>query len=207
MKYSELLDRLQNLIGYKPTAKEISDILNFSSERVYYTRAQRDSSFSFEEIDKIQKSYGIDLIATTCSNSITIDYIHINPSCGRGTVVMDEADVTPVRIGKEVIKDIWKVSTPEVLKLFKASGDSMETTIEDGNILLVDTSRTDYHNGGIYVLTINNDWFVKRLRLKINGDLEIISDNPKYDPEILKPNTDIEINVVGRVIKNLSRGL
>ena len=50
MKYSELLDRLQNLIGYKPTAKEISDILNFSSERVYYTRAQRDSSFSFEEI-------------------------------------------------------------------------------------------------------------------------------------------------------------
>ena len=207
MKYSELLDRLQNLIGYKPTAKEISDILNFSSERVYYTRAQRDSSFSFEEIDKIQKRYGIDLIATTCSNSITIDYIHINPSCGRGTVVMDEADVTPVRIGKEVIKDIWKVSTPEVLKLFKASGDSMETTIEDGNILLVDTSRTDYHNGGIYVLTINNDWFVKRLRLKINGDLEIISDNPKYDPEILKPNTDIEINVVGRVIKNLSRGL
>jgi phage repressor protein C with HTH and peptisase S24 domain len=93
------------------------------------------------------------------------------------------------------------------LKLFKASGDSMENTIEDGNILLVDTSRTDYHNGGIYVLTINNDWFVKRLRLKINGDLEIISDNPKYDPEILKPNTDIEINVVGRVIKNLSRGL
>ena len=46
MKYSELLPTLQNLIGYKPTAKEISDILNFSSERVYYTRAQRDSSFS-----------------------------------------------------------------------------------------------------------------------------------------------------------------
>ena len=207
MKYSELLPTLQNLIGYKPTAKEISDILNFSSERVYYTRAQRDSSFSFEEIDKIQEHYSINLITTTCSNSVEIDYIHIAPSCGRGTVVLDEADVTPVRIGKEVIKDIWKVSTPEVLKLFKASGDSMESTIEDGNILLVDTSRTDYHNGGIYVLTINNDWFVKRLRLKINGDLEIISDNPKYDPEILRPNTDIEINVVGRVIKNLSRGL
>ncbi len=207
MKYSELLPTLQNLIGYKPTAKEISDILNFSSERVYYTRAQRDSSFSFEEIDKLQDYYGINLIATPCSNSVTIDYIHIAPSCGRGTVVLDDADVTPVRIGKEVIKDIWKVSSPEVLKLFKASGDSMENTIEDGNILLVDTSRTDYHNGGIYVLTINNDWFVKRLRLKINGDLEIISDNPKYEPEVLRPNTDIEINVVGRVIKNLSRGL
>jgi phage repressor protein C with HTH and peptisase S24 domain len=207
MRYSELLPALQDLINRKPTAKEISEVLNFSSEKVYYTRAQRDSSFSFEEIDKLQEYYGVNLISTSCSNSVTIDYIHITPSCGRGTVVLDNADVTPVRIGKEVIKDLWKVSSPDVLKLFKASGDSMADTIEDGNILLVDTSRTDYHNGGIYVLTINNDWFVKRLRLKINGDLEIISDNTKYEPEILKPNTDIEINVVGRVIKNLSRGL
>lgn len=206
MRYSELLNALQNLIGYRPTQAELCKKLGKKSNAMA-NRASRDSIFTLSELQILEKSFGVNLIGCSSSDSITLDYIHIAPSCGRGTVVLDEADVTPVRIGKEVIKDIWKVSTPEVLKLFKASGDSMETTIEDGNILLVDTSRTDYHNGGIYVLTINNDWFVKRLRLKINGDLEIISDNPKYDPEILKPNTDIEINVVGRVIKNLSRGL
>lgn len=212
MKYSVLFDTLQNLINIKPQATQIADIIGIPV-RTLYTRGQRDSAFTFEELRKIENAYGIvgGLTGNTqniiISDSIELDYIHITPSCGRGTVVLDEADVTPVRIGKEVIKDIWKVSSPEVLKLFKASGDSMETTIEDGNILLVDTSRTDYHNGGIYVLTINNDWFVKRLRLKINGDLEIISDNPKYEPEVLRPNTDIEINVVGRVIKNLSREL
>ena len=206
MRYSELLNTLQNLTGYTPTQAELCKKLDIKSNAMA-NRAGRDSNFTLSELRVLEKSYGVDLIGCSSSDSITLDYIHITPSCGRGTVVMDEADVTPVRIGKEVIKDIWKVSTPEVLKLFKASGDSMETTIEDGNILLVDSSRTDYHNGGIYVLTINNDWFVKRLRLKINGDLEIISDNPKYEPEILKPNTDIEINVVGRVIKNLSRGL
>ena len=206
MRYSELLNALQNLIGYAPTQAELCKKLDIRSNAMA-NRAGRDSNFTLSELRVLEKSYGVNLIGCSSSDSITLDYIHIAPSCGRGTVVLDEADVTPVRIGKEVIKDIWKVSTPEVLKLFKASGDSMETTIEDGNILLVDTSRTDYHNGGIYVLTINNDWFVKRLRLKINGDLEIISDNPKYEPEILKPNTDVEINVVGRVIKNLSRGL
>ena len=214
MRYNALLDRLQNLINYKPSQKELGTVLGIAQTSVS-GRANRNSNFTDEEIEKIEKWYGLaDLLTGGLYTKddvnveyVKIDYIHIAPSCGCGTVVMDEADVTPVRIGKEVIKDIWKVSTPEVLKLFKASGDSMETTIEDGNILLVDTSRTDYHNGGIYVLTINNDWFVKRLRLKINGDLEIISDNPKYEPEILKPNTDIEINVVGRVIKNLSRGL
>ena len=203
-----ILKNLTDISGKNITQVQIAEDLDIT--RQYISQIKKtNSNLPDKYIDKLNEIYCVDLrknLIPTDEN-IEIDYIHITPSCGRGTVVLDDADVTPVRIGKEVIKNIWKVSTPEVLKLFKASGDSMETTIEDGNILLVDTSRTDYHNGGIYVLTINNDWFVKRLRLKINGDLEIISDNPKYEPEILKPNTDIEINVVGRVIKNLSRGL
>ena len=210
MLYNELTERLQNLINIKVSQQAIANVLGIAQGAVSQ-RIKSDKAFNIDELMKIEQAMGLPSGSLsgiqTDESSIELDYIHIAPSCGRGTVVLDEADVTPVRIGKEVIKDIWKVSSPEVLKLFKASGDSMETTIEDGNILLVDTSRTDYHNGGIYVLTINNDWFVKRLRLKINGDLEIISDNPKYEPEVLRTNTDIEINVVGRVIKNLSRGL
>lgn len=198
-----VLERLRKETGKNITQSKIADDLGLTRQ---YISQLKGKILSDEYIETLERIYHVDLFAPIIE-CVEIDYIHIAPSCGKGTVVLDEADVTPVRIGKEIIKDIWKVSNPDVLKLFKASGDSMETTIEDGNILLVDTSRTDYHNGGIYVLTINNDWFVKRLRLKINGDLEIISDNPKYDPEVLKPNTDIEINVVGRVIKNLTRGL
>ena len=85
----------------------------------------------------------------------------------------------------------------------------MSPTIEDGDILLVDIGRTDFNNGGVFLLTINNDWFIKRLRLRITGELEIISENSqKYgEPEILRPNDDIEVIIKGRVIKNLSRTL
>ncbi len=93
------------------------------------------------------------------------------------------------------------------MKLFKASGDSMEPVISNNDVLLVDIASTDFNNGGIFLLTINNEWFVKRLRLRITGELDIISENEKYPVETLQPNSNIEICIKGRVIKNFSRGL
>ena len=141
-------------------------------------------------------------------NCIALERIGITPSCGTGTVVLDDAEVTPVLLGKKLIENIFKVSDVNNLKVFRASGDSMEDTIYDNDDLLVDIGRKDFNNGGIFVLTINNEWFIKRLQLRINGDLDIISDNKaKYQTETKHPNDDIEIIIQGRVIKNLSRGL
>lgn len=205
MKTKVLLEKLTEQIGFTPKAKDFMKILGWPREQNLYNRVQRDSEFSDEEIAKIESFYGIELSGSG-ANCIELEYIHIQPSCGPGTFVLDEADVTPVRIGEEVIKSIWKTA-PENLKLFTASGDSMEHTISDLDILLVDISRTDFNNGGVFLITINNDWFVKRLRLRITGELDIISDNEKYPVETLKPNCDVEICVKGRVIKNLSKGL
>ena len=220
LKYKAVLDTLQNLnlldtssphrfiakIVYGNVAEEVLEKKAKALANKYYY----DGYLGADVIDAIERNQGV-ILSQNYDNQnndcVELDYIHIAPSCGRGTVVMDDAEVTPIRIGKAIISDIWKVPSPEFLKLFKASGDSMQDTIDDGNLLLVDTSKTDFNNGGVFVLTINNDWFVKRLRLKINGDLEIISDNTKYDVEVLKPNTDINIKVIGKVIKNLSKGL
>lgn len=138
---------------------------------------------------------------------ITLDYIHINPSCGRGTVVLDEAEVTPIKLGTQLIQTVLKVSDVNNLKIFKACGDSMASIIEDGDLLLVDIGRKDFNNGGIFLLTINNDWYVKRLRKRLSGELDVISDNTHYPIETFKPNSPVEISVMGRVVKNLSRGL
>ena len=138
---------------------------------------------------------------------ITIDHIHINPSCGHGTVVMDEAEVTPIKLGTQMIQSVLKVSNPQNLKIFKACGDSMASIIEDGDLLLVDTGRKDFNNGGIFLLTINNDWYIKRLRKRLSGELDVISDNVHYPIETFEPNSPVEISVMGRVVKNLSRGL
>ena len=204
MKYSTVLDRLQNLTNTTPSVGDLSKITGLT-EKNLYARRSYDREFSEAEIDKIEKAYNVSLISS--EDTIEIEHIHLKPSCGYGTVVMDEPEITPVKLGKKMIENILKVSSPDNLKTFTASGDSMSDTIDDLNVLLVDMGRTDFQNGGVFLLQKNNDWFIKRLRLRMSGELDIISDNPKYPIETFKPADMVEIVVRGRVIKNLSKGL
>lgn len=207
MQYNELFRTLQNLTGSKPSVTEIAEIIGVPA-RTLYTRGQRNSAFSLSEIQKIEDHLGCKLSESNNEDYIELEHIHLKPSCGAGTLVIDEPDITPVQIGKRTLESLYKVSDYRYLKTFVASGDSMYNTIADGDMVLVDTSKLDYANGGVFLFTKNNDWFIKRLRLRMNGDLEIISDNKKYgEPEIVKPTDDIEINIIGRVLHNLSKVL
>lgn len=197
-------DTLIRLLGFEPTQSKIAKIIGITQGSLS-VRLKNGTEYTEDEVIKICNAFEKD-ISYGASDCITVDYIHINPSCGNGTIVLAEADVTPVKIGREIIKNIWN-SKPEDLKIFKASGDSMQETISDNDLLLIDLSKTDFRNGGIFLLTINNDWYIKRLRMRLTGELDIISDNPKYPIETLTSDTTAEIKVIGRVIKNLSKGL
>ena len=191
---------------YDLTQEKLGEILNVSKQQI--SNIETGKSDLTEENKRIlSEKFNLNLQSQMLDDCIEIDHIHINPSCGKGTAVLDEPEVTPVKLGTQLIQTILKISDPKNLKTFKTSGDSMESIIEDGDLLLVDTGRTDFANGGIFLLTRNNDWFVKRLRKRLSGELDVISDNTKYPVETFKPDDDIEIVVKGRVIKNLSRGL
>lgn len=204
MNYLNLKKQIDVKLNKDVKLAEIARALNTSAQNFNKKFKNENTQVTFDDIQKAENYFKIQLVDS--SDCITIEHIHINPSCGSGTVVLADAEVTPIKIGREIIKNIWN-SKPEDLKIFKASGDSMADTIEDNNILLVDTSKIDYRNGGIFLLTINNDWYIKRLRLRITGELDIISDNSKYPVETLLPDTAKELKIIGRVIKNLSRGL
>ncbi len=206
MRYNVLLDTLQKLIKYKPSQEQLGNILGLAQTTIS-GRAYRNSNFSDEELLKIESYFNIKLIDDKIDDCITIDHVFLKPSCGKGTAQENEPDIKPVKLGLSLINDVLKISNPNLLKTFTADGDSMSPTIEDGDLLLVDMGRTEYRNGGIFLITINNDWFIKRLRLRITGELDIISDNSKYPIETLTPDTWKEVYIKGRVIKNLSRGL
>lgn len=207
MRYLELLKDLQNLTNEKLTDRRMMEAFNLKTPSAITYKKTNNSFVTDDEIEKIERFFNVSFSADD-ADCIEVEHIHINPSCGRGTIVFDEPDITPVKLGKRMLETILKVSDPSNLKTFVASGDSMEDTIDDGNILLVDIGRTDYTNGGIYVITINNDWYVKRIRKRLSGELDIISDNQsKYPIETYKPDDNIEIIIKGRVIKNLSKGL
>ena len=204
MQVQEAISEIISKTGQKLSYESFGKALGFTKQ---YVGQIKNKELTREQIDQLEKYFNIDFTNVNPEDCITLDYIHINPSCGRGTVVLDEAEVTPIKLGTQLIQTVLKVSDVNNLKIFKACGDSMASVIEDGDLLLVDTGRKDFNNGGIFLLTINNDWYVKRLRKRLSGELDVISDNVHYPIETFEPNSPVEISVMGRVVKNLSRGL
>ena len=205
MQVQQAISEIMSQKGEKISYEALGKALGFSKQ---YVGQIKSKELAESQMQKIEEFFNVDFTKVNKSDDcISIDYIHINPSCGRGTVVMDEAEVTPIKLGTQMIQSVMKVSDVKKLKIFKASGDSMESIIEDGDLLLVDTGRVDFNNGGVFLLTIDNEWYVKRLRKRLSGELDVISDNIKYPIETFKPDSPLEIVVRGKVVKNLSRGL
>lgn len=209
MKLHQAIEEITGLKKSKVSYTDIAQALGVSRQ---YANQIKEKELTSEQLIQLEQYFNIkfDIQEEDDDNSdfTVVEHINISPSCGHGTSVYHDVEVTPIKLGNDLIKNIFKISTPKSLKTFQASGDSMSPSIEDGDILLVDTERKDFHNGGIFLITINEDWFIKRLRQKINGDLEIISDNKeKYPTETIKMNDEVALDVKGRIIKNLSRGL
>ena len=79
-------------------------------------------------------------------------------------------------------------------------GDSMEPTIKDGSIIIA-KKEVEVRNGDIGAFFINDEAFVKRLKVT-DSYIALISDNPNYPPIFIGPGEDLK--VVGKVVKVLS---
>lgn len=81
-------------------------------------------------------------------------------------------------------------------------GDSMEPKISDGDVVIV-RQQDDAESGDIVIATVNGDEATcKRLR-KYRDGIELIANNPTYDP-LFFSNEDIinkPVRIIGRVVE------
>ncbi|WP_273393513.1 XRE family transcriptional regulator [Actinobacillus porcinus] len=87
------------------------------------------------------------------------------------------------------------------LKILTVRGDSMEPTLESGDLLYVDVAENFFTVDGIYVFTYDNDTFVKRLQ-KIGKKILVISDNKEHYRE-WEFDRDEGVYIHGRVVFSL----
>lgn len=84
------------------------------------------------------------------------------------------------------------------IEAVNVSGDSMEPTITNGSIIFVDRSKTDINRGGVFAFSNEHGVFVKRIQKRIDGKLDIISDNKEYHiQEVFINEIDIKGKIVG----------
>ncbi|MCD8568843.1 MAG: helix-turn-helix transcriptional regulator [Geovibrio sp.] len=76
---------------------------------------------------------------------------------------------------------IRRKGNPDNMSLIRVSGDSMEPTLSNGDIVLIDHSRNYISDFGMYAISVDNSIMIKRLQ-PYADKVQIISDNPKYPP-------------------------
>ncbi|PKF56105.1 LexA family transcriptional repressor, partial [Alteromonadales bacterium alter-6D02] len=78
-------------------------------------------------------------------------------------------------------------------------GDSMQPTLEDGDMILVDMSYQQVHKEGVYLLYTEDGLMTKRLK-PIKGGIKVVSDNPEYPSWEILASTQEQARVVGKIV-------
>ncbi|MBG0789500.1 MAG: helix-turn-helix transcriptional regulator [Desulfovibrionaceae bacterium] len=88
---------------------------------------------------------------------------------------------------------------PTNMVLMEVVGNSMEPEIREGDMVLIDQSRSDVLSGGIYAVGVEDTVMVKRVE-RLPGTLVLRSDNVDYSPIHLSGDELENVRVIGRVL-------
>ena len=127
----------------------------------------------------------------------TISAYQVEASAGHGSQITDEPLAEPMAFRTDWLRR--EGFEPAKLAVIRAKGDSMEPTINDGDVILVRLKNGEAPRDGLYVLRLDGGLFVKRLQFDLGG-IRIISDNPLYKSCDLSKAELTELDLVGRVV-------
>ena len=140
---------------------------------------------------------------TATSDLVPVHLVGPPASAGGGLVPIDDELGELLGLSERFLRRYGL--TPNAVAACDVVGDSMEkpdgTGIRNGAIALVDTSVTpsDVKTGRTYVIVREQDVLIKRLEHRLDGQLIMHSDNPKYAPEAIPPNLADQFHIVGEV--------
>lgn len=132
---------------------------------------------------------------------VVLPRYEVQASAGSGIIPVDEQlSDSPIAFGRPFLRALG--ARPDACILLPSKGDSMLPTIPDGSLMVVDRSQTEIDHGCIYVFTVGHSVLVKRARWRMDGKLELVSDNGAagYPIEIFGPDRVDELSPVGRVV-------
>ena len=200
MRYDVLFERLQNLIKYKPSQSEVGKILGLA-QTAMSGRANRNSNFTDEEIELIEKHYNICLLQNNalCDNEhVTLDYFpDVFGSCGNG-VFQFSTKKEQITIPQS---SLFKKLTPgKQYFVINAYGNSMQPFIFDKDKLIVESyDGEQIIDNRPYVFSYKDEIFIKRLAKNVN-QLVIIPDNKDYDVIKLSGADLQDVDIIGQIV-------
>lgn len=137
------------------------------------------------------------------SDEVVIPQFAATGSMGKGIPADLEHDtvVSQVSVNKLWIREnLSSISSPSNLAMINGYGDSMEGTFNHGDVLFVDTGIDEIKMDAVYALNFDGELYIKRLQRRPDGSILMISDNAKYQPDVIQNGEKDKLQVLGRIV-------
>lgn len=209
----DIIEKLKDVIAESKNNKKVFDkdvATALSIPQATFATMKKRNSIPYEEIlefcaiKKISVNWlffdqAVDMLKEETEKFFQIRYFSdIRASAGGGAEVFDE-DFETISISHRIMESMVGTGNTD-LEAIHVDGESMEPTLQDGSIVFLDRSEININKDGIFVASTTAGLFIKRIRQRADGMVELISDNKSYSPELLSPD---EVSIVGKVVGNI----
>lgn len=216
-------DNLNTLVSRAGSLAELNEQLgrkrNHPSLGQIRNRSDRGNGTFYEMGDKLARdieeklglSYGwMDTNHTPDDwpddNIINLKRINIQACCGSAGIqnYEDDAFVEQIQVSRPWFQENISKIREQGYELITASGDSMEPTFRNGDLIVVDRQDRDLKRDGVFCVLVDGDLYIKRVQ-RIPGAILFISDNSLYRPfEIPIKEVEFRLQVLGRVVNSMN---
>ena len=209
--FIEIVEEIKSVIskdfsGKKIFDKDVADTLGIS--QMNFATMKKRNKIPFNELLDFcaKRSISINWILYGQSPESLVEatnkfymvkyFSDINASAGGGSDNEYE-EIEELEIPEEFVFMLGGERELKNIEAINVTGDSMEPTFSYNDIVFINRSKTDLQRGGIFTIRTEGGLFIKRVQQRIDGKVDIISDNKVYSTQTLDPN---EIEVIGRVV-------
>jgi phage repressor protein C with HTH and peptisase S24 domain len=187
--------------------KDVADILGIS--QMNFATMKKRNKIPFTELLDFcaKKSLSINwmlygqspesLVEATNKFYMVKYFSDVNASAGGGENINQCEEIEELEIPEQFVFMLGGERELKNIEAINVSGDSMEPTFSYNDIVFINRSKTDLNRGGIFTVRTQAGLFIKRIQKRIDGKIDIISDNQVYSTQTLDAS---EIDVIGRVV-------
>ncbi|MEA3419654.1 MAG: LexA family transcriptional regulator [Campylobacterota bacterium] len=213
IEFSEIIEKLKDVISTKKIGGKVFDkdvAMELGIPQTSFATMKKRNSIPYEELmqfcaaKKLSINWlffdqPVEMLIEETNKFFQVRYFaELRASAGGGAEVFDE-NYELITIDEKIVQNMVGYGSTS-LEAIHVDGESMEPTLQDGSIVFIDREQTNINKDGVFIAATNAGLFIKRIRQRADGMVELISDNKAYSPEVLAPD---EVRIVGKVVGNI----
>ncbi|SFV50262.1 putative phage repressor [hydrothermal vent metagenome] len=209
--FAEIVEDIKNIIspefeGKKIFDKDVAEVLGIS--RMNFASLKKRNRIPFNELLDFcaKRSISINWLLYGQSPESLVEatnryykikyFCDVSASAGGGADG-DAENVEELTLPESFVEYLGGEKELKNIEALKVSGDSMEPTFSYDDTIFINRTKRDIQRGGIFVLRTEGGLFIKRVLPRVDGKVDIISDNDIYPVQTVQKE---DIEVVGRVM-------